>query len=143
MKEKTITSMEKISKEEIKEMQTMLIKCKYYTTAYQPTGILDSKTIISLKRFQKFCSLPATGNYTPETKQKLIKVYNKEIEKDSFKVQVQVNKLNLREGPGMNFSPIEILQGRGKEYIVLEKKNNWGRLKNKNGWIDLNYTERV
>lgn len=60
-----------------------------------------------------------------------------------MKVEVQVKKLNVRAGPGMNYIRVGALKGNEIVRIV-DRKNGFGKLKhNIEGWIDLQYTREV
>ncbi len=61
-------------------------------------------------------------------------------------VQVTVDALNVRTGPGTNY-PIathkhHCIRDHGK-YTIVEVKDNWGKLKSGAGWICLEYTKRI
>ena len=60
----------------------------------------------------------------------------------SFKVKVTVNALNIRSGAGTSHKITGVIKNRGV-YTIVEKKNNWGKLKSGAGWICLDYTKRV
>lgn len=66
---------------------------------------------------------------------------------ESFLVKINVVRLNIRKGPGVNygvasttgpgvFTIVEVKEGSGS-------KSGWGRLKSGAGWISLDYTKRV
>lgn len=58
------------------------------------------------------------------------------------RVQVNVSKLNVRAGPGMNY--IRINAVRQDEVLrITQEKNGFGKLKHLEGWIDLQYTKEV
>ena len=58
-----------------------------------------------------------------------------------FKVRVKIKDLNIRTGPGTNYSKIGkyVIPG---VYTILEEVNGWGRLKSGLGWICLKYAIR-
>lgn len=60
----------------------------------------------------------------------------------SYKVKVNVDKLNYRKGPGTNYK-INGTVKRGEIYTIVEEKNGWGKLKSGAGWINLSYTKKV
>lgn len=69
-----------------------------------------------------------------------------EVEFSPYIVQVTVDALNVRTGPGTNY-PIashknHCIRDHGK-YTIVEVKGNWGKLKSGAGWICLDYTKRV
>ena len=60
--------------------------------------------------------------------------------------RVTADTLNVREGPGTGYKIITSIH-RPKIYTIIEERGDWGLLKsfsaNRNGWINLNYVERV
>lgn len=75
------------------------------------------------------------------------------ITKDSqFQVKIHISNLNIRKGPGINFDKTGKYTGIGTFTIVKVKSgkgsdSGWGLLKsyqeNEDGWISIDYTERV
>lgn len=66
----------------------------------------------------------------------------------SFRVKVTVNDLNVRSGPGTNYSKRSTKAAPGVYTIVETRdgpgsKDGWGRLASGAGWISLDYTTRV
>lgn len=65
-----------------------------------------------------------------------------------YKVKVDINDLNIRKGPGTNYSRTGLYTGKGVFTIVEVKSGGgsntgWGRLKSGAGWISLDFTKRV
>lgn len=66
---------------------------------------------------------------------------------DSFVVYVKVSNLNVRTGPGTNYSKVAT-QLAGGAYTIVEVRSGagstkgWGKLKSGIGWISLDYVER-
>ena len=65
-----------------------------------------------------------------------------------YQVQVSVSDLNIRTGPGTNYSKTGKYTGKGVFTIIAEKSGQgstkgWGKLKSGAGWISLDYTVRV
>ena len=65
-----------------------------------------------------------------------------------FLVRVNIDDLNIRNGPGINYSRTGRFTGKGVFTIVEVQKGQgslagWGRLKSGAGWISLDYTRRV
>lgn len=57
------------------------------------------------------------------------------------------NGVNIRKGPGTNYSIVGAIP-KGGAYTIVEEKtgtgaNKWGRLKSGAGWIALDYTEKI
>ena len=68
--------------------------------------------------------------------------------KTSYLVKIAVSDLNIRKGPGTNYSKTGKYTGKGVFTIIAEKSGQgstkgWGKLKSGAGWISLDYTVRV
>ena len=66
----------------------------------------------------------------------------------SYKVRVDISTLNVRTGPGTNYSKTGKYTGKGVFTIVEESKGSgstrgWGKLKSGSGWISLDYTTKI
>lgn len=66
----------------------------------------------------------------------------------SFKVQISISDLNIRKGPGTNYSTTGKFTGKGVFTIVETKQGagsakGWGKLKSGAGWISLDYATRI
>lgn len=60
---------------------------------------------------------------------------------EPYVIRVTANALNVRSGPGTNYSIKTVIYKNGV-YTIVDKKNNWGKLKSGAGWICLDYTEK-
>ena len=65
-----------------------------------------------------------------------------------FLVRVSIDDLNIRKGPGTNFSRTGSYTGKGVFTIVATSSgrgstSGWGKLKSGAGWISLDYTSRI
>lgn len=65
-----------------------------------------------------------------------------------YLVRVDINNLNIRKGPGTNYSVTGTYTGAGTFTIVevsngTGSKTGWGQLKSGAGWICLDFTKRV
>ena len=70
--------------------------------------------------------------------------YEAKQEEPDFKpyvVRVKVASLNVRSGPGTNYSIVQTLNGGA--YTIVKEENGFGLLKSGIGWIMLEYTEKV
>ena len=61
---------------------------------------------------------------------------------NSFLVMVTADGLNIRKGPGTNYSITGVIKDKGV-YTIVETNDTWGKLKSGAGWISLKYTERL
>ena len=65
-----------------------------------------------------------------------------------FTVRVDIDDLNIRTGPGTNYSKVGIYTGRGT-FTIMETRpgkgstEGWGRLKSGAGWISLDFAKRI
>ena len=80
----------------------------------------------------KITTAPATAPQTPATAPT----------NGSYRVRVDCSVLNVRRGPGTNYS-IRTKVRQGEVYTIVEEQNGWGKLKSGAGWISLAYTKRV
>lgn len=60
----------------------------------------------------------------------------------SYVVQVTVDALNYRSGPGTNYKINGTIRDKGR-YTIVQESNGWGKLKSGAGWISLAYTKKV
>lgn len=65
-----------------------------------------------------------------------------------YLVQVSISDLNIRTGPGTNYSKTGRYTGKGVFTIVAESSGEgstegWGKLKSGAGWISLDYAEKL
>ncbi len=60
----------------------------------------------------------------------------------SYRVQVTISDLNIRTGPGTNYSVTGKYTGKGV-FTIVETKGNWGKLKSGAGWICLDYAKKI
>lgn len=68
--------------------------------------------------------------------------------KTGFKVKIEIPDLNIRKGPGTNYSKIGKFTGKGTFTIVetsagAGSKTGWGRLSSGLGWISLDYAKKI
>lgn len=65
----------------------------------------------------------------------------------SYIVQVTVDALNIRKGPGVGYGVVKTIYDRGRYTIVEEATGSgaskWGKLKSGLGWISLDYVKKV
>lgn len=59
-----------------------------------------------------------------------------------YLVRVTASVLNIRTGPGVNYSINGTIKDKGV-YTIVEESNGWGKLKSKMGWISLQYTKKL
>ena len=86
-----------------------------------------------------FLNLPKKAKKTTSSTTKKTTTSTKS---DDFLVKVTATALNIRSGAGANYPVVGVIQDKGT-YTIVEKKNNWGKLKSGKGWIHLDYTKKV
>ena len=64
------------------------------------------------------------------------------MDKMNHKVRINIDKMKVRMGPSKD-SPANSEVKRGEEYTIVDKKNGFGQLKSKSGWIELKWCEDV
>ena len=65
-----------------------------------------------------------------------------------YRVQISITDLNIRTGPGTNYSKTGKFTGKGVFTIVDERSgagsdSGWGKLKSGAGWISLDYAKKI
>ena len=60
----------------------------------------------------------------------------------SYLVRVTATALNIRSGPGTQYSINGVIRDKGT-YTIVDTKDGWGKLKSGAGWIYLSYTKKV
>ena len=62
--------------------------------------------------------------------------------KESYKVKITVDALNIRAGAGTSYRVNGIIRDKGI-YTIVSTSGSWGKLKSGAGWICLDYTKRI
>ena len=64
----------------------------------------------------------------------------------SYTVKITADVLNVRQGAGTSYPVVNTVK-QNEVYTIVEESNGWGLLKayrkDRNGWISLNYTEKI
>lgn len=101
-----------------------------------------------------FANKACPGDYLYNRHGKIAKEVNsylksqKDMTKDTYRVQVTIPNLNIRKGPGTNYATTGKFTGRGVFTIVDESKGagsskGWGKLKSGTGWISLDFVKKI
>jgi hypothetical protein len=117
------------------ELQTKLKKLGFYLEG-KIDGSYGSGTEEAVEAFQKERNIPQDGICGPKTWAAI----------DGFKaysVVVNVGKLNIRTGPSSTKYKVKGSTKKGKKFIIVYKKGNWGKLENGAGWVYLPYTKKA
>lgn len=65
-----------------------------------------------------------------------------------YQVKIKISDLNIRKGPGTNYSKTGNFTGKGVFTIIAESKGEgstkgWGKLKSGAGWVSLDFTTKI
>lgn len=60
---------------------------------------------------------------------------------DSYLVQITADVLNVRKGPATSYKVVAQVK-KNQVYTIIKESGDWGFLKSKIGWINLNYTKK-
>lgn len=118
----------------VKELQEKLNSLGY--SCGVADGDYGSKTADAVKRFQDKNGLAVDGIAGPIT----LAAIDKAISANIKKVKVTANVLNVRAGAGINYSKKGTVR-KGSVHTLLDEKDGWGKISN--GWISLEYVEKV
>lgn len=90
--------------------------------------------------------IPRGAEITPAPAPTPVKPEEEEKSKFPYKVKITANVLNVRKGPGTNYSIVTSVR-KNQVYTIMDEDNGWGLLKsyakNRNGWICLKYTTKL
>lgn len=118
---------------------------KYHTGVSVPTWVINSKLYVrELQGDDVVISTLKTGAITGKVNKKYIKGQTSTSVATfaSYKVQVTVDALNIRDGASTDYKINGTIRDRGV-YTIVEEKNGFGKLKSGAGWIYLDYTKKV
>ena len=99
----------------------------------------------------KKCADKNPGYTVYDPNGKAVYPVKQEIEGQTFLVKVSIDDLNIRRGPGTNHDKVGVYTGKGV-FTIIEVADGpgatkWGLLKSyadkRNGWISLDYAERL
>ena len=116
----------------VKNLQTQLTALGYSCGPID--GVFGAQTLNAVKKFQADYKLIVDGVVGEQTWGAL--------SFDTYKVKVTADALNIRSGPGINYTVVGCIKDKGT-YTIVYKSGDWGLLKSKAGWIHLGYTKKV
>lgn len=101
-----------------------------------------------------FANKACPGDYLYERHGKIAAEVNKRLHptvvstNKQYRVRVDIDDLNIREGPGTNYAKTGTFTGKGVFTIVAEAQgkgstHGWGKLKSGLGWISLDYATKL
>lgn len=120
----------------VKELQEKLIALGYSCGEYGADGDYGSGTAGAVRDFQRKNGLIEDGI----AGQKTLEAIDKAVKSKSNQVKVTANVLNVRAGAGINYAKRGTVR-KGSVHTLLEEKDGWGKISN--GWISLEYAEKV
>ena len=148
-----VSAGEEYTKEQIKSLR------KLVNAIQSDYGVKDKNVVRHYDASRKLCPAPycgsnkkdskwkelwkvITSNETVEMVETVETVESSKKEDKPFKIKIACDSLNIRTGPGINYSVIGSL-AKNIVYTIVETENVWGRLKSGAGWVNLKYTKRV
>lgn len=96
-----------------------------------------------------FANKDCPGDYLYDRHGQIAKEVNNRLNPtEIYSVKVNINNLNIRKGPGINYDKTGKFTGKGVFTIVDKQKgkgskSGWGKLKSGVGWISLDYTTKI
>lgn len=126
----------------VKQLQEKLIKLGYSCGKHGADGDFGSATEAAVRKFQSKTSGLAVDGIVGYQTLTAIDAAIAALGNTNNTVKITANVLNVRSGAGMNYPIISNVR-KGTVYEITEEKNGWGKLKNPNGWISLQYTEKI
>lgn len=101
-----------------------------------------------------FANKSCPGDYLYSRHGRIAKEVNARLNKaqtstsKTYKVAIDIPNLNIRKGPGTNYSKTGTYTGKGVFTIVDEAKGSgstrgWGKLKSGVGWVSLDFTTKI
>ena len=115
-----------------------MLKALNYAIAVD--GIFGLKTYAAIRDFQSKNGFTVDGIVGPKTLTALEKATSNS--NSSYKVKITANLLNVRLDAGTT-NPIVGRVKKDSIYTISQIKDNWGKIDNPSGWINLEYTEKI
>ncbi len=127
----------------VRELQRQLIDLGYSCGVYGADGHYGEGTVKAVKEFQKRSGLHADGIVGYQTKKALSEATEKlNGQVPVSNVVITASALNVRTGPGTHNPSIASVR-RGTVCEVMEERDGWYRLKKPNGWVSMEYCEKL
>lgn len=125
--------------EAVKELQANLILLGYSCGDSGIDGVFGGATEAAVRQFQKeYSGISVDGISGYQT----LSAIKNAIEKKAYRVQITASILNVRSGASMNHTIVGNVK-KNSTYLILETKNNWGKLNSPNGYISLRYAKKI
>lgn len=132
--------------DDVKELQTSLIKLGYSCGKYGADGDFGADTKTAVKAFQKDHGLEADGEYGPKSHAAMVAALKKisEAVVPSVKtVTITGGSVNIRKGPGTSYGILKVAHKGDKFECIDEESNGWIPIKVDGGnyWVSAKYAE--
>ena len=125
------------------DLQTNLNNLGYNLVVDGDFGLNTKSAVMD---FQNKQNLIVDGEVGTQTKTEIDEQLNKKKQESataqSYMVKVIVSALNIRTGPGVNYSKCGVIRDQGT-YTIIDTNGLWGKLKSGAGWICLEYTTKI
>jgi len=124
----------------VKQLQEDLIALKYDCGERGADGDFGAKTEAAVIKFQRDNNLDDDGKAGPLT---LAAIKNKRtgVFAAGDSVVVTASLLNIREGVGTKTRIVGTAK-KGSKFTLSEVKDGWGKLKERTGWVSLEYCQK-
>lgn len=128
----------------VKNMQLKLIRLGYSCGAEGADGDFGVSTKKAVEKFQKDAGVGVDGIAGNQTLTAIDNAIKKlDANNDSGKpVKITASVLNVRSGPGTNYTVVSYIR-KNTVVTVVEEKDGWGKISSPTGWISEQYYEDV
>ena len=124
--------------EAVKELQTNLISLGYSCGNLGADGVFGSSTENAVRKFQKEYGIGVDGISGYQTQTAIREC----VKNKAYRVKIIANVLNVRSGAGTDNIIVSTVS-KGNYCLVVQSENNWGKINKPNGWISLQYTQKI
>ena len=132
--------------DDVKELQTNLIKLGYSCGSYGADGDFGSGTLNAVKAFQKDHGCSVDGQYGPKSHAAMVAALEKlsgTTTPNTKTVTITGGSVNIRKGPGTSYGVFKVAHKGDKFECIGEKSNGWFPIKVDGGnyWVSAKYAE--
>lgn len=126
----------------VKALQEKLIKLGYSCGTSGADGDFGAATENAVRRFQQSISNLGVDGIAGYNTLKAIDAALEKLSSGSNKVRVTATELNVRYGPGTQYT-VRTRIRKGEIYELVGESNGWIRLKDPSGWVSAEYIEKL
>ena len=132
--------------DDVKELQTNLIKLGYSCGSCGADGDFGSGTLNAVKAFQKDHGCSVDGQYGPKSHAAMVAALEKlsgTTTPNTKTVTITGGSVNIRKGPGTSYGVFKVAHKGDKFECIGEKSNGWFPIKVDGGnyWVSAKYAE--